>query len=102
MKPTTKYTMESNFKITATHHYSEIFSEELVRFLVHLHKKFNQDRLELLSARKMVQQKIDEGVFPKFPEETAGIREENWVCSRLPKDLQNRRVEIIRLQKEGM
>jgi len=62
--------------------------------LVHLHKKFNQDRLELLSARKMVQQKIDEGVFPKFPEETAGIREENWVCSRLPKDLQDRRVEI--------
>ena len=94
MKPTTKYTMESNFKITAAHHYPEIFSEELVKFLIHLHKKFNQDRLELLSARKMVQQKIDEGVFPKFPEETAGIREENWVCSRLPKDLQDRRVEI--------
>ena len=83
MKPTTKYTMESNFKITAAHHYPEIFSEELVKFLIHLHKKFNQDRLELLSARKMVQQKIDEGVFPKFPEETSGIREENWVCSRL-------------------
>ena len=86
--------MESNFKITAAHHYPEIFSEELVKFLIQLHKKFNQDRLELLSARKMVQQNIDGGVFPKFPEETAGIREENWVCSRLPKDLQDRRVEI--------
>ena len=33
-------------------------------------------------------------VFQNFPKKLRGIREENWICSKLPKDLQDRRVEI--------
>ena len=44
--------MESNFKITTTHHYPEIFSEELVEILVHLHKNLIKTGLELLSAKE--------------------------------------------------
>jgi len=91
---TTKYTMESNFKITAAHHYPEIFSEELVKFLIHLHKKFNDKRIELLEQRKKVQEMINQGIMPAFPKETRGIREDYWTCSKLPNDLQDRRVEI--------
>ena len=91
---TTKYTMKSNFKITAAHHYPEIFSEELVKFLIHLHKKFNDKRIELLEQRKKVQEMINQGIMPAFPKETRGIREDYWTCSKLPNDLQDRRVEI--------
>lgn len=86
--------MESNFKITATHNYPEIFSEELVKFLIHLHKKFNDKRIELLEQRKKVQEMINQGIMPAFPKETRGIREDYWTCSKLPNDLQDRRVEI--------
>lgn len=37
---------------------------------------------------------INEGLMPIFPKETRGIREEYWVCNKLPNDLQDRRVEI--------
>lgn len=84
----------AQLKITQEEKYRSIFSDELKEFLVQLHKNFNQKRLNLLEKRKLVQQDFDNGIFPKFPEETAGIREENWVCSRLPKDLLDRRVEI--------
>lgn len=86
--------MEKEFRILAQEQYPQIFSEELKEFLVQLHKNFNQKRLNLLEKRKIVQQDFDKGLFPKFPEETSGIREENWVCSRLPQDLLDRRVEI--------
>jgi malate synthase len=81
--------MESNFKITAAHHYPEIFSEELVKFLIHLHKKFNDKRIELLEQRKKVQEMINQGIMPAFPKETRGIREDYWTCSKLPNDLKN-------------
>lgn len=84
----------THIKINQEKKYQDIFSDELKEFLVQLHKNFNQKRLNLLEKRKLVQKDFDKGVFPKFPEETLGIREENWVCSRLPKDLLDRRVEI--------
>lgn len=84
----------THIKINQEKKYQDIFSDELKEFLVQLHKNFNQKRLNLLEKRKLVQKDFDKGIFPKFPEETAGIREENWVCSRLPKDLLDRRVEI--------
>ncbi len=61
--------MESNFKITATHHYPEIFSEELVKFLIHLLKKFNQARItnlpEITIAEK---QEVSEDNVPSGPQ----------------------------------
>ena len=37
---------------------------------------------------------INQGIMPAFPKETRGIREDYWTCSKLPNDLQDRRVEI--------
>lgn len=86
--------MEKEFKIIAQQKYTQIFSEGLEKFLIQLHKKFNDKRIELLEQRKKVQEMINEGVMPSFPKETRGIREEYWVCNKLPNDLQDRRVEI--------
>lgn len=86
--------MEKEFNIKANEKYSQIFSDGLEKFLVQLHKNFNQKRIELLEQRKKVQELINEGVMPSFPKETRGIREEYWVCNKLPNDLQDRRVEI--------
>lgn len=86
--------MEKEFNVKANEKYSQIFSEGLEKFLIQLHKNFNQKRIELLEQRKKVQELINEGVMPSFPKETRGIREEYWVCNKLPNDLQDRRVEI--------
>ena len=86
--------MEKEFHIKVNEKYSQIFSEGLEKFLIQLHKNFNQKRIELLEQRKKVQELINEGVMPSFPKETRGIREEYWVCNKLPNDLQDRRVEI--------
>lgn len=86
--------MEKEFRILATEKYPQIFTEDLKKFLIQLHKHFNAKRLNLLEQRKQVQSDIDKGVFPKFPDETADIRQDNWICAPLPQDLQDRRVEI--------
>lgn len=86
--------MERKFKILAQEKYPQIFSEGLEKFLVQLHKNFNSKRIQLLNQRKRVQDDINHGILPHFPKETRAVREEYWVCNKLPKDLQDRRVEI--------
>ncbi|HAO15790.1 MAG TPA: malate synthase A, partial [Tenacibaculum sp.] len=77
-----------------TDSYKEVLTEEALNFLVVLHEKFNKKRLSLLEDRKIYQAYFDAGNFPNFPEETKDIRESDWVCAPLPKDLLDRRVEI--------
>jgi len=74
--------------------YREILTDEAQSFLVALHEKFNQRRLDLLKEREVEQAYFDAGNFPSFPEETKDIRESDWVCAPLPEDLLDRRVEI--------
>ena len=85
---------ETQMKIVAEKQYQEIFTLQLVDFIVELHQKFNHKRLRLLDQRKLKQIDFDLGQMPNFPEETEEIRSENWVCNPLPKDLLDRRVEI--------
>lgn len=80
-----------NFKADS---YKEILTAETQQFLLALHKKFNDKRLELLENRKIEQAFFDAGNFPSFPMETKIIRESKWTCAPLPKDLLDRRVEI--------
>lgn len=86
--------MEKEFKIITQEKYPQIFSEGIEKFLIQLHKNFNEKRIELLEQRKKVQGIINDGILPSFPKETRSIREEYWVCNKLPQDLQDRRVEI--------
>lgn len=74
--------------------YGEILTSEALTFLKELHENFNGRRKNLLQKRVEKQKKIDAGEFPKFSQETAHIREKDWSIAPLPKDLEDRRVEI--------
>lgn len=74
--------------------YQSVLTREAKEFLIALHENFNRQRLQLLEERKIEQAYFDAGNYPNFPEETIAIREGDWVCSPLPKDLLDRRVEI--------
>lgn len=76
------------------YNYPEILTPDALDFLQALHHKFNSRRLELLEKRKKTQQYFDQGNYPDFPTETEKIRNSDWVCKPLPKDLLDRRVEI--------
>ena len=71
-----------------------ILTPEAQAFLSKLAARFEPRRQELLARRQTVQQEIDNGKFPDFLPETAGIRKGEWKVAPIPKDLLDRRVEI--------
>ncbi|OBX24297.1 MULTISPECIES: malate synthase A [Bizionia] len=85
---------EIQFAKTVKNYYPEILTDAALEFLTALHKNFNSKRLELLENRIAQQKIFDSGQFPVFPPETKSIREGNWTAGSIPKDLQDRRVEI--------
>ncbi len=74
--------------------YEEILTQDALALVAKLHRAFNGRREELLDARQVRQQEIDNGKFPDFLPETAHIRESEWTVAPIPEDLQDRRVEI--------
>ncbi|WP_237275205.1 malate synthase A [Tenacibaculum ovolyticum] len=87
-------TKEIDFKGFELGEYRQVLSSEAKNFLLELHDKFNDKRLNLLKERENQQVYFDADNYPKFPEETKDIRESDWVCAELPEDLLDRRVEI--------
>ncbi len=85
---------KTHLKITTQKQFEEIFTPDLIDFLIALHQNFNHKRVELLEERKKIQKEFDQGNLPKFLKETEEIRNGNWVCAPLPEDLLDRRVEI--------
>ncbi|UKB83150.1 malate synthase A [Chryseobacterium sp. MEBOG06] len=81
-------------KIKAQRQFEEIFTPDLIDFLIALHQNFNDKRLDLLTERRKKQKDFDQGIVPTFLKDTEEIRNRNWVCAPLPKDLLDRRVEI--------
>ncbi|WP_051045225.1 malate synthase A [Halalkalibacterium ligniniphilum] len=77
-----------------TEEYEDVLTSEALSFLETLHQMFEPRRQELLKRRAQRQKEIDQGMMPDFLEETKHIREGNWTIAPLPKDLQERRVEI--------
>lgn len=71
-----------------------VLTPEAVKLLTELHRRFNPRRLELLERRRVRQAEIDGGKLPDFLAETKAIRESDWTVAPIPKDLQDRRVEI--------
>ncbi len=84
----------SQLKISPNTKFQEVFTDELIDFLIKLHRNFNHTRIELLEERKKTQLRFDSGELPSFPSETIHIRNGEWTCSEAPKDLLDRRVEI--------
>lgn len=79
---------------TITPAYAEILTPEAIRFLSNLARRFEATRQERLAARVKKQAEIDSGALPDFPAETAEIRAAAWTVAPIPKDLEDRRVEI--------
>jgi malate synthase len=74
--------------------FSQILTPEALRFVARLQREFNTRRKELLQRREQRQAKINEGKKPDFSPETAHIRQSDWTVAPIPKDIQDRRVEI--------
>merc|ERR1719189_990245 len=74
--------------------FNEILTPEAITFLAALHRTFDHRRKALLAKRVQRQKDLDNGIFPNFLDETLHIRESDWVGPSIPKDLEDRRVEI--------
>ncbi|MET0960019.1 MAG: malate synthase A [Psychrobacillus psychrotolerans] len=72
----------------------KILTPEALDFVASLHHLFDKRRKELLKARQVRQEKLDNGGTLDFLAETKAIREGDWTIATLPEDLQDRRVEI--------
>ena len=74
--------------------YDQILTDEAVAFVADLERRFGARRRELLARRKETEARIREGWLPDFRADTAGVRAGDWTVGAIPKDLQDRRVEI--------
>jgi len=74
--------------------FNEILTPEALTFLAALHRTFDHRRRTLLAKRILRQKDLDNGIFPDFLTETIHVRNSDWVGPSIPKDLEDRRVEI--------
>ncbi|GMM31894.1 malate synthase [Martiniozyma asiatica (nom. inval.)] len=73
----------------------DILTKGALKFIVMLHKAFNQRRKELLNNRQKVQEQLDSGKSLEFLKETEYIRNDpNWRCNPTHPKLMCRKVEI--------
>jgi malate synthase len=88
--------MQSGVDVSAeiTPELAEILTPEAFAFIAKLQREFGGRRDEALQARQDRQSRFDKGEMPDFLPATKSIREADWTCARIPKDLQDRRVEI--------
>lgn len=73
---------------------NEILTDDAKAFLVHLQKKFNKRRQDLLHKRRGRQQRLNQGEAFGFLSETAHIRGGDWQVAEAAVDLNDRRTEI--------
>jgi malate synthase len=74
--------------------YNEILTPDALSFVAKLHRAFESRRRECLQHRRNRQEAFDRGESLDFLAETKHIREGDWSCAPIPRDLQDRRVEI--------
>ena len=73
----------------------EILTPKALDFLAELHHAFVGRRQELLQRRQERRARIADGLDPRFPSETAAIRDDlSWSVAPLAPGLEDRRVEI--------
>ncbi len=71
-----------------------VLTPDAVAFLDDLENEFRWRRGQILAARQQRQADLQAGVRPEFLESTREIRESAWNISPVPRDLDDRRVEI--------
>ncbi len=95
--PTTKqpgYPEGIEIRGPITPEFAEILTPEAMAFVATLVRAFTGRRAELLQKRIQRQAEIDAGKMPDFLPETEHVREGSWTIDPIPRDLQERRVEI--------
>ena len=85
---------QATVKIRSENKFTEILTPQALDFLEKLHNHFNEQRIKRLEYRQQLQEELNGGKRLDFLEETKHIREGKWTIEQLPKDLQDRRVEI--------
>jgi len=88
--------MTSNFKILnpLSEVEKQILNPTTISLIKSLHDNFEIRRQEILEKRRILQKELDDGKFPEFLNHTKDIRESDYMVAPIPKDLQDRRVEI--------
>ena len=81
-------------KGAATGRAADVLSTEALEFVAGLQREFGARRLELLRARDERQARLEAGELPDFLDSTKTVRESDWKVASIPRDLQDRRVEI--------
>jgi malate synthase len=74
--------------------YEKVLTAEAVAFVAELERKFGPERQHLLARRADIQRRLDAGWKPDFLPETKAIRHGDWGLAPIPRDLQDRRIEI--------
>src|SRR5438067_3223376 len=74
--------------------YEKVLTPEAIDFAVELERKFGAERRRLLARRSKIQHRLDTGWKPDFLPETQAIRDGDWRVAPIPRDLEDRRVEI--------
>ena len=74
--------------------YEKVLTPEAIDFAVELEREFGPERRRLLTRRTELQRRLDSGWKPDFLPETKVIRDGDWRVAPIPRDLQDRRVEI--------
>jgi malate synthase len=74
--------------------YEKVLTPEAVAFVAELERKFGPERRCLLARRADIQSRLDAGWKPDFLPETKAIREADWRVAPIPRDIQDRRIEI--------
>src|SRR5256885_5272393 len=89
-------TLPAGLQITAeiTPPFAEILTPDALALMAKLQREFGARRSEALRARQDRQLRFDAGELPDFLSQTKKIREGDWTCAPIPKDLRDRRVEI--------
>ena len=92
----TAHSLPTGLAITGniTSEFAAILTPEALTFFVKLARKFEPTRQALLAARDVRQKEFDAGNLPDFLAGTKHIRDGSWVVASVPKDIQDRRVEI--------
>src|SRR5215469_4579457 len=74
--------------------YERVLTPEAIGFAVELEREFGAERRRLLARRADVQRRLDAGWKPDFLPETKAIRDGDWRVAPIPRDIQDRRIEI--------
>src|SRR6516225_9795828 len=74
--------------------YDKVLTPAAVAFIAELERKFGPERRRLLGRRAEIQRRLDAGWKPDFPAETKATRDGDWQVAPMPRDIEDRRVEI--------